>query len=172
MKCNVCNLPKCCRGCPHLLLINLNQHFVGEFECKSHGASLVDAFYTGECPYRPEISTEIKVEVKKMDPVELLKEAYRFCSQYPVCSADCPLRRKCIFDFCSHDGTQKTEQIIENAVAIIEQWSKDHPVVTNEMKFREIFGDNAANSILSLYPSDIKNWLAQPYRESKNGNSN
>ena len=173
MKFNVCNLPKCCRGCTRLSLINLDHHFWGEFECKSHDASLLYAFFTGECPYRTEISTEIKVEVKKMDPVELLKEAYRFCSQYTLCNLDCPLHGKCIFNFDSHAETQKeTEQKIENAVAIIEQWSKDHPVVTNEMKFCEIFGDNAANSILSLYPSDIKNWLAQPYRESKNGNSN
>lgn len=163
MKFNVCNLPKCCHGCPRLSLINLDQHFVGEFECKSHDASLLGAYLTGECPYSQKISTKIKVEVKKMNPVELLKEAYRFCSQYPVCSADCPLRRKCIFDFCSHDGTQKeTEQIIENAVSIIEKWSKDHPVVTNEMKFKEVFGPLTLSEPMFYAEAG---WWNAPYKE-------
>ena len=76
-----------------------------------------------------------------MEALEFLKEANRFCSHYPICSADCPIRGKCIFDFGSHGETQKeTEQKIENAFAIIEQWSKEHPIITNAQKFKEVFG--------------------------------
>ena len=53
----------------------------------------------------------------------------------------------------------------EKAIFAVDAWSKAHPLVTNEMKFREVFGDNAANSILALHPSDIKRWLSEPYKE-------
>lgn len=105
-----------------------------------------------------------------MEALEFLKETQRMCSSYKECT-DCPLK-----ELASFTGypTCKVAMLneCEKAISAVDAWSKEHPSVTNEMKFREIFGDNAANSILSLYPSDIKNWLAQPYRESKNGNSN
>jgi len=99
-----------------------------------------------------------------MEALDYCKEAQRMCESYPDCHG-CPLINfacgfiRCIERFSDAD--------IQCQIKVVEQWSQEHPLVTNEMKVREVFGDNAVNSILVLPPSDIKRWLAEPYKERK-----
>ena len=96
-----------------------------------------------------------------MEALEFLKEYNRMCTMYKGCRG-CPLEMdRCV----GCDVDEFSEKQIINIIDKTKQWSKEHPLVTNEMKFRELFGDNAANSILALHPSDIKRWLAEPYKE-------
>ena len=99
-----------------------------------------------------------------MEALDYFKEARRMCKSYPDCKG-CPLiNSACGFIRCI-EGRSDAEMRCE--IKVVEQWSKEHPIVTNEIKVREVFGDNAANSILALHPSDIKRWLAEPYKERK-----
>jgi len=100
-----------------------------------------------------------------MEAREFLKEINRMCSSYKECT-DCPLKELASFSGYKACRIYMLNEC-EKAISAVDAWSKDHPLVTNEMKFREVFGDNAVNSILVLPPSDIKRWLAQPYEERK-----
>jgi hypothetical protein len=95
-----------------------------------------------------------------MEAIEFLKEYIRMCTMHKSCRG-CPLE----MDNCAGYGDELSEKQIINIIDKTEQWSKEHPLVTNEMKVREVFGDNAVNSILALHPSDLKRWLAEPYKE-------
>lgn len=96
-----------------------------------------------------------------MDALDFWKEYKRMCNSYKYCN-NCPLVGANCLSLGVLNKSDRNFLIITNGV---ETWSKEHPLVTNEMKFREVFGDNAANSILALHPSDIKRWLAEPYKE-------
>ncbi len=67
-----------------------------------------------------------------MDAVKFLKDCNRICAT--VDCLDCPLHDEHI---CMH-GIEDDEA--EEAVSIVEQWSKEHPIVTNLIKFQEVFG--------------------------------
>lgn len=78
-----------------------------------------------------------------MEALDFLKEAQRLCEQSRYCSMECPLYERCIFDFMyENESSKETWERIEKAVAIIEQWSKEHPIITNAIKFKEVFGFN------------------------------
>jgi hypothetical protein len=67
-----------------------------------------------------------------MDAVKYLKERSRMCKSFEDCS-NCPFRRSGKTDFCSRlvgDG-------FEQAVAIVEKWSKEHPQKTMLQDFLE-----------------------------------
>lgn len=100
-----------------------------------------------------------------MEALEYLKETHRMCSSYKECT-DCPLKELASFSGYPTCSVAMVNEC-EKAISAVDAWSKEHPLVTNEMKLREVFGDNAANSILALHPSDIKRWLAEPYKERK-----
>lgn len=95
--------------------------------------------------------------------LEFLQETNRMCSSYKECT-DCPLKELASFAGYKACRIYMLNEC-EKAISAVDAWSKEHPLVTNEMKFCEVFGDNAVNSILSLHPSDIKRWLAEPYKE-------
>lgn len=95
-----------------------------------------------------------------MDAVNFLKEKGRMCEAIHQCHK-CPI---------SSDNNQYgltciifAEKHPEEAVDIVEQWSKEHPVVTNGEKFREVFGID--------YEKVIQNGLVEfmhaEYKESK-----
>ena len=88
-----------------------------------------------------------------MDAVKFLKEVNRMCNKIENC-CDCPLHDG---DFCIHDIDNGKE---EKAVSIVEQWSKENPVMTNLDKFKEVFG--SANGIVA--PS---NWWHREYKAPK-----
>ena len=72
-----------------------------------------------------------------LDAVEFLKERLRMCETYSesfLCGRGCPMPfRPCEFH-------SFTEGHFEQMVETVEQWSKEHPIITNGMKFEEVFG--------------------------------
>lgn len=99
-----------------------------------------------------------------MDVLEFLKTARRMCQTHD----DLGTCAGCAFYYICNDREplyKYSDEEMQKVIDGVEEWGRANPLVTNEMKLREVFGDNAANSILALHPSDIKRWLAQPYKE-------
>lgn len=68
-----------------------------------------------------------------MDAVEFLKEKERMCSKCGVCPAD---KQNNGFDMdCDSLEVEKPEEF----VAIVEKWSREHPVKTRQSEFLEIY---------------------------------
>jgi hypothetical protein len=100
-----------------------------------------------------------------MDAVSYIREKARMCKTITRCS-ECPLRNV----GCGDSLKTSPEKILE----LVEQWSKEHPVLTNRMKFEEVFGiDNQRIEINSdgymptvTIPSSIlmKSWWDAEYK--------
>ena len=88
-----------------------------------------------------------------MDAVKFLKECNRICDT--VDCLDCPLHDEHI---CMH-GIEDGEE--EKAVSIVEQWSKENLILTNQQKFYEVFGKYNFDNI------DLFDWWADEYKEPK-----
>lgn len=54
------------------------------------------------------------------------------------------------------------EQMID-MIEKVEQWSREHPLLTNKMKLREIFGNKGICAITSPNMQTLINWLDEPY---------
>lgn len=54
----------------------------------------------------------------------------------PILCEQCPLNKGA----CSGDGFTHTIFNAEKAIEIVTQWAKEHPIVTNEDKFKEVWG--------------------------------
>lgn len=61
MKLRLGEVPRCCHGCVHLKLINIDTHFCAEFEC--YYGSLVIAYLYGMCKVK--LNETSIVEVKE-----------------------------------------------------------------------------------------------------------
>lgn len=86
-----------------------------------------------------------------MDAVDFIKERQRFC--YGRNCDECGLRKRRI-----HCGSVNEINKPKALVDFIEQWAKEHPIVTNADKLVEVFGQ--------IRLSDITpEWLKQEYRE-------
>ena len=94
-----------------------------------------------------------------MEALEFLKENKRMCTVNKDCYG-CPLKGTT----CSISPELSEEQMID-IVSKTEQWSKEHPLVTNRMKIREVFGDDAMYTISSPNVQALKDWLDEPYKE-------
>ena len=57
-----------------------------------------------------------------------------------VACDDCPLNV-----VCKGEGIQTRMFNIEKATEIVTQWAKEHPVITNEDKYKEVFGVEPKN---------------------------
>ena len=89
-----------------------------------------------------------------MDAVEYLKTMKRMCYQYDKGCNTCPLNE---IHSCVYGGDPEDP---EEAVDIVEQWSKEHPKITNASKLLEVFG--------RIRLSDITpDWLRQEYKEPR-----
>lgn len=90
-----------------------------------------------------------------MDAVKYLKERERMCENFKNC------------DGCSfiHHCSDFMGEYAEEAVRIVEQWSKEHPIMTNKMKFEEVFGKTCDESgeLVLARPS----WWEAEYIEPK-----
>ena len=89
-----------------------------------------------------------------MEALEFLKEHKRMCNEYSRsyngCS-DCPLVSHCsISSTASDDDNKKT-------VAIVEQWSKEHPRKTRQSVFLEQYPEAEidSNGVVALCPMSI-----------------
>lgn len=111
-----------------------------------------------------------------MDAVAYIKEKVRMCHNDPAekfkCDK-CPMFADTVEIGCVYwEETDPTE-----AVRIVEEWSKAHPIQTNEDKFKEVFGDVESLSKhgeLSLYEYRImlpRHWWSAPYEAPKGDNN-
>lgn len=75
-----------------------------------------------------------------MDAVEFIKQKNRMCERYyPNDCKGCPLQPAPEYGgYASCD--QFVEEDPEEVVLNVEEWAKKNPIVTNAMKFEEIFG--------------------------------
>lgn len=99
-----------------------------------------------------------------MGALEFLKEYKRMCNSYinRFGCEGCPLSGK----QCLGTGVRnKTDSEFLTITCEVEQWSKEHPMVTNEMKVREVFGEKAIYAISSPNVQALKDWLDEPYKE-------
>ena len=83
----------------------------------------------------------------------IANEHVRMCKFYDVCNS-CPLNREEITG-CSAWVLRHPEE----AESIIKKWSIEHPIVTNRMKFREVFGMDL------VITGNTNEWLDQEYKE-------
>lgn len=98
-----------------------------------------------------------------MDAVEYLKERERMCAA-SMCTT-CPLA---IFPICRAGEVTDPER----CVSIVGKWSKENPVITNRMKFKEVFGldEPPATTINRIELSedgvyfDLNVWLDEEYK--------
>jgi len=97
-----------------------------------------------------------------MEAFKFLQEYSRMCKVNKHCSG-CPLNETT----CAICSDLSEEQMI-NIVEKTEQWSKEHPIVTNAQKLKEMFGNRAIYAISSPNVQTIKDWLDEPYREPEN----
>ena len=81
-----------------------------------------------------------------MEALEFLKEYNRMCTMYKSCRR-CPLE----MDKCAGCGDEFSEKQIINIIEKTEQWSKEHPIITNAHKFEEVFGFNG-NTVNKVKP--------------------
>lgn len=100
-----------------------------------------------------------------MDAVEFFKEKDRMCQALSVCGKCYDLtyvkENSRGYSVCGLINAEKYEEAVE----IVKQWSKEHPKITNAMKFEEVFGfkisrSNESNEYLYL----PENWLDQEYK--------
>lgn len=96
-----------------------------------------------------------------MDAAKYLIEKLRMCKNCSCCQAvpnQCPLSKaKKQFNCSDWVEMHPTE-----AVAIVEKWSKEHPVKTNADKFKEVFGFGGHTQV-----DQHAQWWDEPYEELK-----
>lgn len=95
-----------------------------------------------------------------MEALEFLKEYNRMCVANKDCQG-CPLKE----DTCCSLSAELSEEQITIIVDKTEQWSKEHPIITNARKFKEVFGGEAIYAISSPNVQALKDWLDAPYKE-------
>lgn len=98
-----------------------------------------------------------------MDAVEYLKVKTRMCDSLKECG-DCPL-----------DKINNTDNINcfdrhyeEEAVAIVEKWSAEHPKKTRQSEFLKMFPNaKMMGSVLGIRPCDVDSEVECPDREER-----
>lgn len=90
-----------------------------------------------------------------MDAVKFIRERQRFCDQAGFCTT-CELRRAKIF--CgTFNGIKEPEKLVN----FIEEWSEKNPIVTNGIKFVEVFGVQSADKL----QENIGIWWNSEYKK-------
>lgn len=88
-----------------------------------------------------------------MDAVEFLKEKRRMCKTIRAHS-DCD---KCgLVKESSDDCDTRCFVFPEEAVAVVENWAKEHPAITREIKFLEMFPNAPiSHNVIDICPSKV-----------------
>lgn len=90
-----------------------------------------------------------------MDAVKFFKEKKRMCDMYESCQTGCPLFKERKQEFtmlCS----KYCLRIPEEAVAIVEKWSAEHPAKTHQSEFLKLHPNaDIREGILNLCPRRI-----------------
>ena len=92
-----------------------------------------------------------------MDAVKYIEEKERMCKSFPDCG-ECPIWKSC--DPNAEDARE--------AVAAVEKWSREHPVVTNGDKVKALLPIREANISISPFDDCVhitiaKSWWDEPY---------
>lgn len=88
-----------------------------------------------------------------MNGVELLKTYKRMCDFYDPECGNCELNA-----LCSHRESciQVLMNYPENSIAIIEKWSKEHPVRTRQSEFLKTFPNTKLhNGVVQICPKSL-----------------
>lgn len=97
-----------------------------------------------------------------MNAVEFLKEERRMCEFFGKTCVKCPFRdtRRCAILLESDEELEKT-------VAIVEQWSKEHPVKTRQSVFLKQFpkAELDVSGVITICPAP----LSEDYRNDHGG---
>ena len=94
---------------------------------------------------------------------KVVKERKRMCEQYHTCR-HCPLG-----ELQTQDTNAMCRSLAfeypEEAERIIMSWASEHPIMTNQRKFTEVFGFNIA----TMFEVNQGNadWLDEEYKETK-----
>lgn len=106
-----------------------------------------------------------------MDAVEFLKEAMRMCESYTNCT-NCVLKQKSAAMRCHCFTTSIETEAPDKLVAIIEKWSKEHPIKTRQDKFLEQYPDTLvdAQGIININPCMIKKQKFNQTKDCSNFN--
>jgi hypothetical protein len=105
-----------------------------------------------------------------MDAVKFIKEDTRMCDSHYRCSR-CPISQEIMKGdevFLSCGQFRRAHPDVY--VSVVEQWSKEHPLVTNAQKFKEVFGVGPEYCSSPLRTSETGNvlaheWWDEPYKE-------
>ena len=88
-----------------------------------------------------------------MDALEFLKEERRMCNSFDIGCVKCPLG-----DIgCFVISPEETDEEFEREIAIVEQWSKEHPRKTRQSVFLEQFPNVRldTNEIIDISPCRV-----------------
>ena len=95
-----------------------------------------------------------------MDAVKFIKESKRLCKAQESCGkCVAQIGACCLTDICVEENSA------EKAVAVVEQWSKDHPVKTRQSEFLKIFPNADLTRLLPCHVEKDK----RPMRCAKYG---
>ena len=93
--------------------------------------------------------------------VTVMKERNRMCDNFTNCKA-CPLGVN--FDQHVLSGRQWMIDHPEEAEKIIMEWSKENPLITNEMKFKEIFGFDFIEKFPYVITRSAQKWFKEEHK--------
>lgn len=88
-----------------------------------------------------------------MDALEFLKEEQRMCNSFDIGCVKCPLG-----DIgCYVVSPEETDEEFEKEIAIVEQWSKEHPRKTRQSVFLEQYPETRIgdDGMLQINPCSI-----------------
>lgn len=87
-----------------------------------------------------------------MDALEFLKEERRMCNSFDIGYVKCPLG-----DIGCCVSPEETDEEFEREIAIVEQWSKEHPRKTRQSVFLEQFPNVRfdINGIIDISPCQV-----------------
>lgn len=100
-----------------------------------------------------------------MDAVEFFKEKKRMCSALGVTCEDCLIREKAneLSELCS----SYVYKYPDEAVAIVEQWAKEHPKKTRQSELLKMFPrvSMTADGIIAFCPDSMDSTFVCPIKE-------
>lgn len=99
-----------------------------------------------------------------MDAKEFLLERKRMCDAFGSSCAGCPA-----YNLNSCRRIRLTNAEMDGFIEAVEKWSKDHPIVTNRDKFREIFGPDIGINVVTMHSNPAISitdyWLNKEYKK-------
>lgn len=88
-----------------------------------------------------------------MDAVKFVKEYLRICAEVDGCE-ECPVYKT---DFCTIPANVLSQEIAEEVVRLVEEWSAAHPIKTRQDVFLEQWPEARIddNGVLGVCPATV-----------------